>query len=349
MSTLSLSQLVGSSHYLAIADDALKDEDNAAWVMELELEVRQEWIERISWIRLADRLAESDLLDPHGSEFQRFQDGWKWLMATGQAQPVSGHRKVFEAIRDRWFCNTEPVDQLSISSWNRYLNALERYHHNNNLVFDTLDQFESMLEELAASFFQVLPFLPAHQRRIVGAFGMVDQFYNILRDLREDAKQGICYLPTEVLDRFGVSRTEILELRAYNNPGYRSMMQFWIYDYLPQLYRKAYPFILSPDLHPSWQMLRDWSLNRYKRIERILRRCDYDYTRFPQVYWQEVQRDLVLILPARFGNPSYCHLPKGGNRGYSTKLTSISSLSRKCKLFQFAKQEPNVLMEFGCG
>lgn len=349
MSTLSLSQLVGSSHYLAIADDALKDEDNAAWVMELESEVQQEWIERIGWIRLADRLAESDLLDSNGSEFQRFQDSWKWLMATGQVQPAGGHRKTFEAIRDRWFCDTDPINQLSIRSWNRYLGALERYHRNSNLIFETLDQLETMLEELAASFFQVLPFLPAQQRRMVGTFGMVDQFYNILRDLREDAKQGICYLPTEVLDRFGVSRNEILELRAYSNPGYRPMMQFWIYDYLPQLYRKAYPFILSPDLHPSWQMMRDWSLNRYKRIERVLRRCDYDYGRFPQIYWQEVQRDLVLILPARFGDPSYCHLPKEGDIRYTTKLTSISYLSRKCKLFQFAKLESNVLMEFDCG
>ncbi|NDJ17121.1 squalene/phytoene synthase family protein [Myxacorys almedinensis A] len=319
--------------------------------MELESDVQQEWIERIGWIRLADRLAESEFLDASASEFRGLQDSWKWLMATGQVQPVGGHRKTFESIRDRWFCNgSDPVNQLSIDSWNRYLSALERYHKNHNLVFQTIAEFETMLEDLAASFFRILPFLSTHDWRIVGAFGVVDQFYNILRDLREDAEQGICYLPTELLDRFGVSRQEILELQAYRNPGYRSMMQFWIYDYLPQLYRKAYPFILSPDLHPSWQMLRDWSLNRYKRIERMLRRCDYDYERFPQIYWREVRRDLVLILPARFGNPSYCHLSEVGEIERGTKLTSISYRSRKCKLFQLANSvEPNTFMEFDCG
>lgn len=297
----SVSELIGSSHLAAIADDALKDEDNAAWVMELEPEIRCAWIERIGWIRLADRLAESDLLGAESGQFQSFCDAWRWLMVTGQVQPVGAYQAVFHAMHDHWFKQpSELIAQRSIQSWNQYLSAIAQYHQE-NLIFEDLHQFEQMMEGLAASFFQVLPFLEAHQWRIAGYFGVVDQFYNILRDLHEDAKQGICYLPTEVLDRFGVSRDEILDLRAYENPGYRSMMQFWIYDYLPKLYRRAYPFILASDLHPSWQMLRDWSLNRYRRIERILRRCDYDYVRFSSVYWREVRRDLVLMLPGRFG------------------------------------------------
>lgn len=296
----SVAELVGSSHYCAIADDALKDEDNAAWVMELDPEIRTAWIERIRWIRIADRLAESELIQGNSGHFQDFCASWRWLSATGRVQPVGTHRALFESMRAAWFCNPGLISNLSLQAWERYLSALDRYTQK-DLGFETIKQFETMLRELASSFFQVLPFLSIETWHVVGAFGVVDQFYNILRDLREDAEQGICYLPMELLDRFGVSRDEILELRAMENPGYRAMMEFWIYEYLPTLRRRAYPFILSPDLHPSWQMLRDWSINRYARIERVLRRCNYDYVRFPQVYWREVQRDLVLMMPSKWG------------------------------------------------
>jgi phytoene synthase len=58
----SVSYFVNSSSHRAIADDSLKDEDNAAWITTLPPDVRQIWIERVGWIRLVDRLAEQDLL-----------------------------------------------------------------------------------------------------------------------------------------------------------------------------------------------------------------------------------------------------------------------------------------------
>ncbi|MBD1822257.1 squalene/phytoene synthase family protein [Cyanobacteria bacterium FACHB-DQ100] len=320
----STAELFGSSHYRAIADDALKDEDNAAWVMELDPDVRQAWIERIRWIRLADRLAENELIEERSGQFQAFCNSWRWLSATGTVQPTGDHRSLFESMRDCWFDQADPSSQFSRQAWQQYLTALNRYSQK-NLVFDTIAEFETMLRELAASFFQVLPFLSDQTCQVVGAFGVVDQFYNTLRDLREDAEQGICYLPNELLDRFAVTRSEILDLRAYDNPGFRSMMQFWIYDYLPTLQRRTYPFLLSSDLHPSWQILRDWSLNRYRRIERVMRHCDYDYVRFPQVYWREVQRDLVLLMPARWGNAT---APKQSSK-------AVSFHDRHCKLRKF--------------
>ncbi|MER3433321.1 MAG: phytoene/squalene synthetase [Leptolyngbya sp. ERB_1_1] len=330
----SAAELFGSSHYHAIADDALKDEDNAAWVMELEPEVRQAWIERIRWIRLADRLAESELVEGSSGQFQDFYTAWRWLSATGKAQPVGEHRSLFESMRKRWFDQPDPTGKLAQRSWERYLISLDRYSQK-NLVFETIETFETMLGDLASSFFQVLPFLSTQTWQIVGAFGVVDQFYNTLRDLREDAEQGVCYLPTELLDRFGVTRSEILELRAYENPGYRSMMEFWIYDYLPKLHRRAYPFILSPDLHPSWQILRDWSLHRYRRIERVLRHCNYDYVRFPEVYWREVQRDLVLLLPSRWGNAT------------ALSEKAVSFCDRRCKLRKFMGTSTIALNDYG--
>ncbi|MER3477900.1 MAG: phytoene/squalene synthetase, partial [Leptolyngbya sp. ERB_1_2] len=113
----SAAELFGSSHYHAIADDALKDEDNAAWVMELEPEVRQAWIERIRWIRLADRLAESELVEGSSGQFQDFYTAWRWLSATGKAQPVGEHRSLFESMRKRWFDQPDPTGKLAQRSW----------------------------------------------------------------------------------------------------------------------------------------------------------------------------------------------------------------------------------------
>ncbi|NJR48916.1 MAG: squalene/phytoene synthase family protein [Leptolyngbyaceae cyanobacterium CSU_1_3] len=332
MNTLTISHLVGSSEYRAIADDTLKDEDNAAWIVELDPEIRKEWVERIRWIRLADRLAESELFNAERSEFQWFYDSWRWLRETGQVQPGCSHAKVFYQIRDRWFSDfSDPTTHLCIRSWDQYLKALVKYHKK-HLVINSFHDFEEMLEQLAAPFFQVLPFLSEHQWQAAGQFGAIDQFYNNLRDLREDAEQGICYLPTELLDRFGVSREEVLTLRATENLGYRPMMEFWVHDYLPQLYRKTYPFILSPDLHPSWQMLRDWSLHRYQRIERVFRRCDYDYLRFPKLYWRDVKKDLALLLPEVSAQTSMQTGHTPSNRvsrwGRSSKLFQISQLPR---------------------
>lgn len=335
---MSVAELVGSSHYCAIADDALKDEDNAAWVMDLAPEIRRAWIERIRWIRIADRLAESELIQGNSGHFQDFCASWRGLSTTGGVQAIDTHRPLFESMHAAWFCNSDAISDLSMKAWETYLAALERYTQR-NLGFETVKQFETMLQELASPLFQVLPFLSTETWQIVGAFGIVDQFYNILRDLREDAEQGICYLPMELLDRFGVSRAEVLELRAPENPGYRAMMEFWIYEYLPILRRRAYPFILSPDLHPSWQTLRDWSMNRYARIERVLSRCGYDYVRFPQVYWREVQRDLVLMLPSRWGTLAAAQASTIPARDCSQKLRVLRDCHYKLRQFVMEKHE----------
>ncbi len=292
MKTAIISHWVGSAQHCAISDDSLKDEDNAAWVVTLDGENRQEWLERIKWIRLADRLAENDLVTAEKFAFPQFCQAWQTLQATGQVSAASPYPDVLHRMQAHWLSSTaDAVTTLNMQAWNRYLVALHQYHRE-DLVIDRLSNHTQMLEELAGSFFQVLPYLSESHWQAVYHFGAVDQFYNNLRDLREDAAQGICYLPTAVLDRFGLTRRAILDLSARKYPGYRPMMQFWVEDYLSRLYQKACRFIMMPDLHPSWEILRAWSLNRYRRIERVLRQCDYDYVQFPECYWQAVQQEL---------------------------------------------------------
>ncbi|MBF2028874.1 MAG: squalene/phytoene synthase family protein [Oscillatoriales cyanobacterium C42_A2020_001] len=295
-SKLGIATLVGSSEYNAISDDALKDEDNAGWILKLEPSVSKEWIERIRWIRLVDRLAECELIGSKKLEFQTFLAEWQQLLQTGHVEINATYQLVLHSMRNSWFSETgQPLDQPSISAWNQYVLAIEKYH-STHLIVETFEQYEQLLTELAGSFFQMLPFLADKHRPIVRHFGIVDQFYNHLRDLQEDAEQGICYLPLALLDQFGISRQEILQKTAPQNPNYCKMMQFWLGGYLPRLRRKARQLITADDLHPSWQILCDWSVYRYRRIEQVFRECQFDYTLFPERYWQRVRDELPFML-----------------------------------------------------
>jgi len=291
-----IASLVGSSNYHAIADDALKDQDNAGWVMKLDQPVCAQWIERIRWIRLIDRFAEHELLNKGQSALQSFLADWQHLSLTGTVKPGSDYDQLLATMQLCWF---SPVDQtsipLSLNAWNRYLQAIAHYH-TDSLIIHTIAEYEQMLTALGGSFFQVLPFLSETHHQAASYFGRVDQFYNHLRDLHEDAEQGICNLPSELLDEFGVSRAEILQQQAMKNPGYHKMMQFWLEEYLPKLRRKARQLLTAENLHPSWQVLCHWSIYRYRRIERVFRNCQFDYTQFSQVYWQQVRADLPMML-----------------------------------------------------
>lgn len=330
MNGIKISGLVGSSAYTAIADDSLKDEDNAAWVMELEPCVRDEWIERIGWIRLIDRLAENELVDAGSAEFRKFYSGWKWLLLWGRVKSGCAYQDVLTRISTRWFgASSTHIDRLSLWSWNRYMKAIARYH-GQNLVVDTLAQYETMLKDLGGAYFQVLPFLAQQHWQGACYFGALDQFFNNLRDIQEDAQQGICYIPADVLSRFGVTREEILQQTACQNPGYPEMMQFLLDSYLTALQQKAYPLIMAEDLHPSWALLRDWSMHRYRRIERVFRECDFDYTQFPKRYWSEVQQDLPALIAQVRQQQMTCQPVKGSlNQVPITIPPLLRSIERK--------------------
>lgn len=285
----------GSSLYEAVADDTLKDEDNAAWVTELEPEVRSEWVQRIRWIRFVDRLAEQDLLNPSSHQFYTFFMEWKGVVETGHVPEQSIYTEILVELSARCWRQDGLRDYPFLRAWCRYLSAIAQYHAP-NLVIGTMHQYETMLKTLAGSFFQIFPYVPRHYRQAVYYLGAIDQFYNNLRDLHEDAVQGICYLPDELLRHYGVRREEILHFTAYQNPNYSRLMHFWLDDYLPKLQHQALQLLRAEDLHPSWQILRDWSLYRYRRIEEVFRACHFNYEEFPHLYWARVQQELPMLL-----------------------------------------------------
>ena len=90
----------------------------------------------------------------------------------------------------------------------------------------------------------------ARSRALVYAriLGVAMQLTNILRDVGEDARNGRCYLPTEDLARFGLTREDVLAGSIGATREWRSLMQFEI-GRARALYALGMPGIglLSPD------------------------------------------------------------------------------------------------------
>lgn len=312
--TVSIGELVGSSTYNAIADDSLKDEDNAAWVLYLPRQVRREWIEIFSWIRLIDRMAENEWTEGWGSRFQIFKIGWRTLLLSGFVMPDDYHAELLGRMHRRWFRRAgQASDQPSVTAWDEYVEATSEYHRS-DMVFETLHDYEYMLEHLGGSLFQIFSFLTDAQRRAVRLFGMVDQFFNHIRDLQEDTAQGLCYFPAEVLDRFGLDRQEILDGSCLRHPGYRPMMNFWLNDYLPNLYARAEDFLNQKNFHFSWVIQKHWFLRRHRRLIRALRACDMDFRFATAAYYAEVKPNLSRWLEESFAAAGCVELLKNDPR-----------------------------------
>jgi phytoene synthase len=293
---LSISQVVGSSAHRAFSDDALKDEDNAAFVRCLAPPVREEWLRRLRWIRMADRLAENERLEPAARRFTWFCHSWRRFVATGETEPQDPHGPAVQEIGRCWHTpeagwRSASATPITARAWAAYIAALADYHRR-DLVLSTLADHDTMLGRLSGHLFQLIPFLSPAAAEAIYDFGALDQFMNNLRDLQEDASHGICYLPEAALAAAGVDRESLLAGSVLGGPGYRHLMRFWLDEHLPALRRRAAAFVGMELGDPSLELMRRWTLHRHARIERVLRGCGLDFRLFPACYWAEVRRDL---------------------------------------------------------
>lgn len=256
------SELASSAHG-APGDDALKDFDNASWVLDLPPSIQPVWLQRIRAIRLADRLAENQQLDPASRRFDRF---------------------VTPALPDAFAGEGAAV----LAAWTGYVAALRAYHRP-DLRLRTLTEHRVMLDRLSGSLFQLVPFLSPREFEAIRALGAVDQFFNNLRDLAEDGAQGICYFPDDVLARAGMRRQDVLGDGWRWSPGWPDLMCFWLDEYLPELERAAAPFAACNGLHPSVARLRSECRARHLRILNRFRAVGLDFRRFAEEYWREVR------------------------------------------------------------
>lgn len=256
------SELASSAHG-ALGDDALKDFDNASWVRDLPRSIQPVWLQRIRAIRLADRLAENQQLDPTSRRFDRFVRPAPLDVFAGEGPAV-------------------------LAAWSRYLAALRAYHRP-GLRLRTLAEHRVMLDRLSGSLFQLVPFLSPHEFEAIRALGAVDQFFNNLRDLAEDGALGICYFPDDVLGRVGLRRQDVLGHRWRSSAAWPALMRFWLDEYLPELERAAAPFAACKGLHPSVARLRSECRARHLRILKRFRAVGLDFRRFAEEYWREVR------------------------------------------------------------
>lgn len=124
--------------------------------------------------------------------------------------------------------------------------------------YETWDHLETYCEGVASTVgvmcAQVfgIPGGPRQQEIALGharTLGVAMQLTNILRDVGEDARIGRCYLPSDELDRFSLTRQEVLENRTIaQDPRWHRLMTFEIAR-ARSLYDRALPGIsmLSQD------------------------------------------------------------------------------------------------------
>jgi phytoene synthase len=288
----------GSSNGCAISDDALKDADNAAWLVYLIPDAQAEWRDRIYWIRTIDRLAEQGWLNGERTGFEQFCQHWQhWCDTKERASDTSGQLELWRKSRTWRYLvgnahsNCDPHHLFALSAWQHYLRAVATYHRD-DLVLQTLTDYDRMIERLGGSLFQVLPDLDPDLACGARAMGSLDQCYNHLRDLNEDSQHRLCYFPHTVLAQFGLNAEHFYQRTVFEQPGYRQLMHYWLHEYLPPRKIIARQFAQRLDLPPSWKLLCDWSFDRYQRIEACLQHYDYNYTDFAQHYWADVRQHL---------------------------------------------------------
>ena len=250
-----------SSAHAALGDDALKDFDSAGWVVELPPSIQPVWVQRIRAIRQADRLSEARQLDRAAAD------------------------DIFLRLPAHFFAADGP---RALAAWTGYLAALRAFHRR-DLRLSGLADHRAMLDRLSGSLFQLVPFLSPPQFEAIRGLGVLDQFFNNLRDLAEDAAHGICYFPDDVLARARLRRDDVLGDRWRSRPGWPNLMRFWLDEYLPELELGAARFDACDDLHPSVARLRSECRARYLRILHRFRAVGFDFRRFAEEYWREVR------------------------------------------------------------
>jgi len=129
--------------------------------------------------------------------------------------------------------------------------------------------------------------------RLAEKCGVAFQLTNILRDIPEDARQGRVYLPSEDLDRFGVSSDELLNGRR--GRGFRSLMEYeW--KRAEGYYREAAPLLelVRPGSRAAlWAMIAI-----YHGILHRIRSLNYDvYRRRPKL--SPIEKGWIVAQAAR--------------------------------------------------
>jgi phytoene synthase len=273
-----------SAEFRAFADDTAKDDDNAAFLAALSPSEQNDWLVRLGWVRISDRLSENELVEPHAKRFTRFCAEWRAFQASGV--PAGEHESVWREMRAAWYGPSGALREARAAhAWDDYLAALATYTRP-RLRITTLAEHDRMVQRLTGNCFELAPYLRDSERDAASRFGALDQTMSNLRDIAEDAKHDFCFFPRDLLHHFGVRRGAVLDGSAIRTRQYARMMQFWLDEHLVTLRRAAGPFLALPGLHPSILKAAAAFRARHARIERVFREVEFDYLAFPGEYWK---------------------------------------------------------------
>jgi phytoene synthase len=158
---------------------------------------------------------------------------------------TEGKAKLYEAIA-RWRVQTEHAlngDVAGSPIWPAFHDTVKRYAIPHRFFHEMIDGITSDLEpreirtfdELYRYCYQVASVVGLTIIHVFGfdstralllaeKCGIAFQLTNILRDVREDAQLGRVYLPSEDLQRFGVSRAQLES--GSESEGFRKLMTF---------------------------------------------------------------------------------------------------------------------------
>src|SRR2546425_196760 len=132
-----ISDHLHSSRYYSMTDDSLKDEDNVAWVMDLQENDRNEWMDLLKWVRIADRLFEKEAFQnsvkKFSYSFNDFLSSWKKLRATGEVNDDQ-FAALFKKLKTRW--EKEKLGENDLKNWDLYLSSLVKYVRPNIVIYD---------------------------------------------------------------------------------------------------------------------------------------------------------------------------------------------------------------------
>ncbi|MBI4176786.1 MAG: squalene/phytoene synthase family protein [Candidatus Aenigmarchaeota archaeon] len=284
-----ISDYIASSKSYNQTDDSLKDEDNAAWIMQLPEGDTKRWISVLHWVRLADRLLERDRLQAGNTAytFSRFLADWK-KARSGEPVEDSEHTTLFSELQELW--KDEGLVESDLTTWDLYLTSLEKYTRPGIIIGD-MEEYEKALYGLSGTFFQAFPFKPKEHHKEAGILGTLDQFYNNLRDLHEDSARGVYYFPEALLQKFGIDRSELPKLVKEPDSRFVDMNEFLLTSFVPKLKSEAAAILSSGNLHPSWKLMIRNNFRRYSRIEYVFRLANHNAAKFSTSYWDHVRAD----------------------------------------------------------
>jgi 15-cis-phytoene synthase len=290
LSTASLPDIGSASHHAA-SDDRLKDTDNLAFLRGQPEGVQLEWLARCKLLRRLDRMAEAERAGG-GDRFTRFLEAWWSLRWADRGTPDADIAGELAVARELWLSPPDDAAaQIRTYALTDYLHAVTEYS-DPGLQLATLRDHDRLLGRVSGSMFQLFPYVSPERLPDIARFGSLDQAWNNIRDLAEDARAGSCFFPAETLRDYGVRWWDVITGEAIGKPLFRNMMTWWLGDYLPAVRARAAAFLSATDLHPSVAALRASCLRRYERVERVLRGLDWDYRAFPAVYEAEVKREI---------------------------------------------------------